>query len=1603
MNPLRPASAPAARIFVASLLATSLWLVSPAGAAPNPDAGRIPARLISPAPGERVVESAARFAFELPRGLTDAKLVISRRAFDPRGWTEIPTDQEFVVTAASNAAASLAQAGIAIDADATLWWAVAARDPRTGALRVSDVRSFTALRKFANRVAPSPYLMPGTRGRMADAGVDARVAPSGNTVGGAPRLPHLRLTAGYDFSLGEPVRPAVPAKLSISSAPRDENASALRSVLVQFPETPSSEDLAAITGAGGAVFSYIPDQAYLVRMTDAARARLEAGPRAVWVGDYEPAYKLSPQIDVSAAGRTSFTALLFPDASVAETRATLTGMGASDVVTSDNGVNRIVRFTLDHGMVPAAVGMSGLAWLEPSPRFELYNANVQWNVMTGVLNNRRVWDMGIRGQGQVVSTTDSGINTDHNQFVDPLVPITTFGDYPTHRKVIGYKNGSLNPGITFGDHAGASYHGTHTAGTIAGSDDPISTSLYDGVAKDAKIYFLDISGTSLANGVDPFPDLNDDFLPAYIGNAGGAARVSSHSWGSAASGAYTLNSMQVDQFMWAHPDFFISFSNGNSGGAYTVGSPATAKNSVGAGGSRNGTTAGIINSIYVSTSRGPTADGRRKPTWCTPGQTVTSANGGTTNGYQTLSGTSMASPGGAGAIALVRQYLTDGWYPTGAPVPANGFSPSAALLKAMGINSADNTITSYTAPDNNIGWGRLTIDNVLYFAGDSTKLMVVDNTEGLQHGDYIEYQLNVVDASRPLEVTLCWTDYPGNPAAAVQLVNNLNLTVSKGASVWKGNVYSGGASVTGGVYDSLNVEENIRILAPGTGLFTIRVDAPNVPIGPQPFALCITGGVGNGAGALALDRATYGSADTLEVQVIDTNAVPPVTVSVASGTESTPETLTLSGGNGIYTGTLALSSALATNGDNLLSVSNGDLINATYNDASPVATLNASAGVTFDTPTITNVKATAMSATSTLITWDTDRNATSRVWWGPTGALENGAADSAGYALHHAVLLNGLTSGATYSYDVESMTLQNGGARDDLGGAHHKFTVKRPGDVLLVIGDAASPRTDRWQNALNLLGFDTDIWLGGEQVANPLVGDLNSGMRSYRAVLWQVHPDEYPPVTDTQRAAIDALINGGGRFAITGHDIGWGLVDPASPGYTPARAAWFQSGLKATYISDPPSWPANLGIAGDPISGAYTGGVTYEPIGSGQSGDGIGLAPASGGTGAFVWKNNLTPADNIAIRWESSTPNGDAGSATWGGLPSRLVLMCFEWSLTGNEPIRADILDKTILYLMGRNRPTVTLTALDGGNVVTADAVDISWNESVAGGYNVGARTIQYSLDNGDSWVTLTTSAGASPYSWDLTSVPNSALARVRVLVSDDGAPTLSGSDRSAAAFTIDRASGDAQGPVVVAGSIACSPNPIVRPNPATLSARITEQFTGAGVVAAAEWSLGDTPAPAGTGTAMSGTFGTATVDVTVALDTAPFFTGNRTLWVRGQDSSGQWGAAASLVVKVNGTDPVGVGDLPAISFLAPSAPNPFAGATAIRYGLAKPGKVELGVFDAQGRRVKTLVSESMPAGTHLASWNGSDANGVHAKPGVYYVRLKTPAGEFQKRTVMLQ
>jgi hypothetical protein len=98
-----------------------------------------------------------------------------------------------------------------------------------------------------------------------------------------------------------------------------------------------------------------------------------------------------------------------------------------------------------------------------------------------------------------------------------------------------------------------------------------------------------------------------------------------------------------------------------------------------------------------------------------------------------------------------------------------------------------------------------------------------------------------------------------------------------------------------------------------------------------------------------------------------------------------------------------------------------------------------------------------------------------------------------------------------------------------------------------------------------------------------------------------------------------------------------------------------------------------------------------------------------------------------------------------------------------------------------------------------------------------------------------------------------------------------------------------------------------------------------------------------------------------------------------------------------------GVGDqTPAPSLaLNPNYPNPFNPQTTIAYSLAEAGRVNLRIYDASGRVVKTLVDDNKTAGKHTATWNGRDRNGVAVSSGVYFVRLES-GGNVQARKIIL-
>ncbi|MFC1572961.1 right-handed parallel beta-helix repeat-containing protein [Candidatus Eisenbacteria bacterium] len=82
-------------------------------------------------------------------------------------------------------------------------------------------------------------------------------------------------------------------------------------------------------------------------------------------------------------------------------------------------------------------------------------------------------------------------------------------------------------------------------------------------------------------------------------------------------------------------------------------------------------------------------------------------------------------------------------------------------------------------------------------------------------------------------------------------------------------------------------------------------------------------------------------------------------------------------------------------------------------------------------------------------------------------------------------------------------------------------------------------------------------------------------------------------------------------------------------------------------------------------------------------------------------------------------------------------------------------------------------------------------------------------------------------------------------------------------------------------------------------------------------------------------------------------------------------------------------------------SPNPFGSETAVRFNLPEATSVAVTIHSSDGRRVKTLADEMMPAGSHEIHWDGRDHSGHPVASGVYLIRLI--AGSSRKCRVLLR
>lgn len=599
--------------------------------------------------------------------------------------------------------------------------------------------------------------------------------------------------------------------------------------LVQFDaDVPDAERRALLASLGATIGAPVPANARLARLPAGSAETLRAQQGVLWVGRFHPALRLAPEL----AGMAPIEGLLHVRLSLAETHDPSTLRERIEALGGD------VESAWNEGAyvgVPSVEAVLALAriedvlYVEPDEQPALLNDASRGIVQSSEPGNDSVHLKGVRGESEIVAVMDSGIDTQHCCF-------NGAGKIVDNRAWGGGQLGALCGGD----------HGTHVSGTVAcanGGD-------RDGVAPDAQIILQDVqSGSSFAclfGSVSPPSPLSS----AWSDARSRGAFIHTNSWGGGGN-SYGGSARSIDQFMWENQDFLILYAAGNSGSRVgSLGSYSNAKNSITVGGTQNG--AGL-ESMYSASSRGPAGDGRLLPDLTAPAQGVSSARNRSTPscGWTTYSGTSMATPAVAGSAALVREYFTQGWYPSGTESPFDAFTPSAALVKATLLLSTRNmtgTGTRGDRPNADQGFGRVTLDDALWFEGDAAqeRLFVLDDrstsTGFTAAGQEQTFTLDL-NANRALKVVLTWTDAPAAAGSAKALVNDLDLevTTANGLTYVGNQGFEGGwTRLAGGDPDRLNNKETVMLEGayPGPVTITVRAHAiGDVALQAQDFAL----------------------------------------------------------------------------------------------------------------------------------------------------------------------------------------------------------------------------------------------------------------------------------------------------------------------------------------------------------------------------------------------------------------------------------------------------------------------------------------------------------------------------------------------------------------------------------------------------------------------------------------------------------------------------------------------------------------------------------------------------------------------------------------------
>jgi serine protease AprX len=325
-----------------------------------------------------------------------------------------------------------------------------------------------------------------------------------------------------------------------------------------------------------------------------------------------------------------------------------------------------------------------------------------------------VWAMGYTGQGIVIAGADTGYRWDHNFIKNKyrgFNGVSANHDFNWHDS--GHSGGGAcgpNSPQPCDDHG----HGTHTMGTAVGDD---GSGNQVGMAPGAR--WIGCRNMNQGNGTPTtYIECMEFFLAPYPvngtpaqGDPSKAPHITTNSWGCPPSEGCSPLSLQSAVEAQRAAGIMMVGAAGNSGSSCgSVSDPPAIYDAVYTIGNFDHRTG----EISGSSSRGPvTVDGsnRMKPDISAPGTGIRSAWNSSTTATNTISGTSMATPHVAGAVALL-------W--SAQPSLRNQVGLTEDTLNGASVLVPVTACGSSGSPNNWSGWGRLDIKFAVDFSLNTT-------------------------------------------------------------------------------------------------------------------------------------------------------------------------------------------------------------------------------------------------------------------------------------------------------------------------------------------------------------------------------------------------------------------------------------------------------------------------------------------------------------------------------------------------------------------------------------------------------------------------------------------------------------------------------------------------------------------------------------------------------------------------------------------------------------------------------------------------------------------------------------------------------------------